>query len=217
MGRVSNARQHLLAAMTDLMWRNSYRSATVDAICAHAKVKKGSFYYFFDSKADLAVAALADHWDNARPDVEKAFDKNFKPLLRFLRYYQLILEQQKQCVSRRNCTLGCPYVVLGSELCQHDEKILHQVRKILGQLRQFFLEAVQDILADNQQPLDTAEETAHCLFNMYEGALTQARVYDDLSMLQSLPLGTVRLLGLPDSILAELAETDQLISVHAAA
>ena len=217
MGRVSNAREHLLAAMTDLMWQNSYRSATVDAICAHAKVKKGSFYYFFDSKADLAVAALQGHWENARPAVKEAFSSHLDPLLRLLSYHQLVLHQQKSCVTQRKCTLGCPYVVLGSELCQRDEKILTQVRAILTELRGHFLCAVQDLFASQGREPSTVEPMASCLFNMFEGALTQARVYNDLELLSSLPLGIIRLLGFPDETLEQSKKSLPDISVYAAA
>jgi len=35
-----------------------YGVVTIDDICQRAGVKKGSFYYFFESKSALAVAAL---------------------------------------------------------------------------------------------------------------------------------------------------------------
>src|ERR1051326_1563388 len=58
MGRVSDAKERLMDAVLELIWTGSYGSTTIDQICDKAGVKKGSFYYFFESKADLAVAAL---------------------------------------------------------------------------------------------------------------------------------------------------------------
>ena len=58
MGRTSNADERLMTAALDLMWEESYGAVTIDDICQRAEVKKGSFYYFFDSKSHLAVAAL---------------------------------------------------------------------------------------------------------------------------------------------------------------
>src|SRR5213595_2248878 len=58
MGRVSDAKERLMDAVGELIWKGSYGSTTIDQICEKAGVKKGSFYYFFDSKADVAVAAL---------------------------------------------------------------------------------------------------------------------------------------------------------------
>ena len=58
MGRKSDAKERLLDAALDLIWERSYGVVTIDAICEKAGVKKGSFYYFFESKSALAVAAL---------------------------------------------------------------------------------------------------------------------------------------------------------------
>ena len=56
MGRTSDANERLMDAALDLIWEESYGAVTIDDICKRADVKKGSFYYFFDSKAALATA-----------------------------------------------------------------------------------------------------------------------------------------------------------------
>ena len=50
MGRTSNAKERLLQVAFDLIWQQSYGAVSVDDICQRAKVKKGSFYYFFPLK-----------------------------------------------------------------------------------------------------------------------------------------------------------------------
>ncbi len=77
MGRTSNAKERLLQVAFDLIWRQSYGSVSVDDICDRAKVKKGSFYYFFPSKSDLAVAAYEEHWQQSQPK----YDRTFSPLV----------------------------------------------------------------------------------------------------------------------------------------
>ncbi|MDP9291545.1 MAG: TetR/AcrR family transcriptional regulator, partial [Verrucomicrobiota bacterium] len=62
MPRKSDARARLLDAALSLVWENSYGATSVDAICERAGVRKGSFYYFFRSKSELAVAALDADW-----------------------------------------------------------------------------------------------------------------------------------------------------------
>jgi len=76
MGRVSDAKQRLMEAVRELIWAGSYGSTTIDQICEKAGVKKGSFYYFFDSKADLAVTAIEGEWKNRRTELDavKCFD-----------------------------------------------------------------------------------------------------------------------------------------------
>ena len=62
MGRTSDADERLKDAALALIWEESYGAVTIDDICKRAEVKKGSFYYFFESKAELAVAALEKMW-----------------------------------------------------------------------------------------------------------------------------------------------------------
>ncbi|MCW2286501.1 AcrR family transcriptional regulator, partial [Rhodoblastus acidophilus] len=61
-GQIPETKRRLIAAALELIWRSSYGSVSVDDICKAADVRKGSFYHFFPSKADLAVAAM-DHAD----------------------------------------------------------------------------------------------------------------------------------------------------------
>ena len=68
MGRVSDAKERLMEAVRELIWTGSYGSTTIDQICDRAGVKKGSFYYFFDSKAELAAAALTEEWEHRCPE-----------------------------------------------------------------------------------------------------------------------------------------------------
>lgn len=55
------SRDKLLDAALDTIRTKGYASTTVDDICQHAGVTKGSFFHHFKSKDDLALAAVA-HW-----------------------------------------------------------------------------------------------------------------------------------------------------------
>ena len=74
MGRTSDANERLMDAALDLIWEESYGSVTIDDICKRADVKKGSFYYFFSSKSDLAIAALERMWqEESKPKMDATF------------------------------------------------------------------------------------------------------------------------------------------------
>jgi TetR/AcrR family transcriptional repressor of nem operon len=79
MGRVSNARVKLMDAVRELIRACSYGSTTIDHICERAGVKKGSFYYFFASKADLPVAAIDTEWQRKRPELDSPFSPSVSP------------------------------------------------------------------------------------------------------------------------------------------
>src|SRR5262249_6289811 len=79
MGRCGDARDRLLDATIELIWRESYGAVTVDSICAKAGVKKGSFYYFFESKDELVGAALEAHWKSIQPELDRLFSPSVPP------------------------------------------------------------------------------------------------------------------------------------------
>src|SRR5712692_7656669 len=108
MGRVSDAKERLMEAVRELIWTGSYGSTTIDQICEAAGVKKGSFYYFFDSKADVAVAALDAEWNRHRPELDAIFSSTVPPLERLRKYCEYGYQIQKQIAQKCGCVLGCP-------------------------------------------------------------------------------------------------------------
>src|SRR5213594_4271008 len=108
MGRVSNAKERLMEAVGELIWTGSYGSTTIDQICERAGVKKGSFYYFFDSKADLAVAAIDAEWQRLRPEIDVIFSPTVPPLERLRKYCEYGRHFQAEIKSKCGRVLGCP-------------------------------------------------------------------------------------------------------------
>src|SRR6516162_2950358 len=96
MGRVSDARDRLMDAVRELIWTCSYGSTTIDQICEKAGVRKGSFYYYFDSKADLALAAIESQWQSIRAELDSLFSATVPPLQRLNNYFDLGLRFQSQ-------------------------------------------------------------------------------------------------------------------------
>jgi len=109
MGRTSDADRRLMDAALALMWEESYGSVTIDHICQRANVKKGSFYYFFKSKAELAVAALEKLWqEDWKLALDRCFSPSVDPLDRLTTYFGSIYDRQLAIKSRYGKVLGCP-------------------------------------------------------------------------------------------------------------
>jgi len=81
-----------------------------------AGVRTGSFYYFYKSKADLAVAALEKLWkEEWKPALDEAFSSSLDPLSRLTGYLGALhakITEQKQ---KHGKVLGCPICSVGSE------------------------------------------------------------------------------------------------------
>ena len=131
MGHISATKEKLLKTTLDLIWEHSYGSVSVDDICKRAGVLKGSFYHFFHSKSDLAVATLESYWEQfRRPQLDQIFSPQVPPLERLKKYSDQLYQNQKDRFDKTKRVCGCPINSLGSELSSQDEKVLLKSREI---------------------------------------------------------------------------------------
>ena len=59
-GQVPETKRKLVEAGVRLMREKGYNATTVDDICHAAGVTKGAYFHYFDSKEDIAKAALQE-------------------------------------------------------------------------------------------------------------------------------------------------------------
>ena len=176
-------KQRLMEAAMDLMWLNGYGAASVDAICEQAGAKKGSFYYFFKSKSDLAAAALEADWNKKRSLMDSIFSPTVPPLERLDRYFDFVYENLTKVRERCGAILGCPYVSVGSEVSTQDQVVREAIDRIMDRKLQFFVSAVRD--AASQGLIETADPVAkaQALFSSYQGTIAQARIQNDIDLI----------------------------------
>ena len=184
-----------MQAAMDLIWENSYGATSVDAICEKAGAKKGSFYYFFESKSDLAVAALEADWQRKKSRMDEIFSASVAPLERLRAYFKHVCEGQTKRQGECGAVLGCPYCTLGTEVGTHDRAIGQQVQKILDRNSRYFESAIRDAHAQGVIFAPDAKAKARMLVAFFQGTLTQARIENDCSRLRGLAAGALELLG----------------------
>ena len=199
MGRVSDAKQRLMDAVLELIWTGSYGSTTIDLICDKAGVKKGSFYYFFDSKAELAAVALEADWETRRPQLDALFSPTVAPLERLRNFSEFAYRKQSELKGKCGCVLGCPLFSLGAEVCLQDQMLRDRIQHILGQYRKYLESAIRDAHAAGLLSAPNPAEKARMVFAYYEGLLTQARIQNDAEVLREMPCGVFAMLGLKEA------------------
>jgi TetR/AcrR family transcriptional repressor of nem operon len=188
MGRTSDAKERLMAATLDLIWTASYGAVTIDDICLKAGVKKGSFYYFFDSKSDLAVAAIERMWnEDWKPRLDAVFSPSVEPLKRLTGYLEHLYENQLRHKKQTGRVLGCPMCSLGSEVSSRDDGLSAKVRELMERKRRYIESAIRDALAEGViEPCDPVQK-ARGLCALIEGALSQGRIMNDTDPIRRLP------------------------------
>jgi TetR/AcrR family transcriptional repressor of nem operon len=195
MGRTSDSRKRLIDAGHDLIWSASYGSVTVEAICNRARVRKGTFYHFFDSKADLTIAAIDEWWDVRKDIVAECFAPTVPPLERITRYLDFAAQHQFSANTENGRILGCPMFTLATEICTLEDQIAKRVRKILDLGPYHFGNAIRDAQDCGDLPDGDAVLKARLLWAFYEGTLTRARIENDVELIRNLSSDALELLG----------------------
>lgn len=195
MGRTSDARQRLIDAANDLIWEYSYGAITIDAICERAAVKKGSFYYFFDSKSELAVAAISAWWTERRAVLEQIFKQDLPPLARIREYLDFVSRRQLSVYEETGQVLGCPIYGLGAEISTQDEQLRLLVVDILQHSTAYLEPAIREAQALGQVAAGDAAQKAQWLTRYYAGMLTQARIENNPEPIRHLASDGLELIG----------------------
>jgi TetR/AcrR family transcriptional repressor of nem operon len=195
-------KERLTDAAMDLIWGNSYGGTSVDAICERAGAKKGSFYYFFKSKSELAAAALEADWAKRKVEMDSIFSPTIPPLERFDRYFDYVhdrlAERQTECGS----VLGCPLLSIGSEVSTQDQVLRNTVDQILDRKINYFESAIRDAHSQGLIVAPDAKAKARALFACYQGTLTQARIQNDVELLRNFKEVAMDVLGARHSAVA---------------
>lgn len=187
MGRTSDADQRLMDAALDLVWSQSYGAVTIDDICKRAEVKKGSFYYYYDSKEQLAVAALDRMWaEDWKPRMDTIFSASIEPLDRLKAYLGAIYHRSVEIKEKMGRMVGCPVASVGSEVSTQDCSICSKTRDLLGRKRRYIESAMREAMANGSiEPGDPVKRTL-VLASLIEGMMLQARMMNDPEVLKDL-------------------------------
>jgi TetR/AcrR family transcriptional repressor of nem operon len=158
----------------DLVLSKGFNATGVETILKQAKVPKGSFYNFFTSKEDFALAII----DKFVADQVEVFipifsDESLPPLTRVKKSFEALLKQFES----NDCSQGCLIGNLGQEMADHFES----VRQRLEESLQEWTGAISTLLRQAQQAkaipadLDTLM-LAENLISSFQGALLRAKV-----------------------------------------
>lgn len=195
MAKPGTTKDKLLLVAFDLIWNNSYGSVSVDDICQRAGVNKGSFYHFFESKADLAIEAYQEHWKESQPALDRIFSPQVPPLERLQRYCQFLYDRQVEKAAKYGQVCGCPYASIGAEVATQDEKIRIKSQELISCGRRYIESAIADAIRADLVTVKDPVVAAQRVHSMIMGTLVEARVQNNLEVLRDLETPIMALLG----------------------
>jgi TetR/AcrR family transcriptional repressor of nem operon len=187
MSIAADTKERILATARDLFHGRSYADVGIKEICTQAKVQKGSFYHFFPSKRDLAMAvidSMADEW--AHGFVAEAFDEELPPLERLDYMVDAVYFWQKAAKNMEGRMPGCLFGNLALEVSTRDEVIRSRINAVFNKASARFHQALDEAVENGDlPPLDT-EATATAMLAYLEGVILLAKTRNDPEVVRSL-------------------------------
>ncbi len=180
-----DTRNRLLQAAASLMWERSFQSTGVDELCERANAKKGSFYHFFPSKADLAVAAIECSWEQVKKAIfEPLFSQEISGLNQLRGLVEKVYELQVQIASEKGAILGCPFGNLGQEMAHQNEQLRAALENIFDAHCNYIESALVRAEKSGEIPKGDNRERAKNVLALLEGIQLLAKVTNDPQILQ---------------------------------
>ncbi len=154
----------------------SYHNVGVEELCAVADVRKGSFYHYFSSKAELATAVIDLHMQVFQTRL--ATDPHATPAEKLSAIPDAIGAIQADLHAWFGRFVGCPFGNIAAELSTTDEAVrIHLAARLAaleGQLADICREAAaHKMLRAGADP----DRLAHAIFAHYQGLILLAKLH----------------------------------------
>ena len=157
-------------------------------ICDVADVRKGSFYHFFSSKQELAVAVIDRHWNDAfERVVGPALAEGTTPLDRVRAITVGIGTEVGRLTDALGVVPGCPFGNLAVELSTIDGAVRERLERLFESQQQVLRALLDDAVATGELPGDTdTSEAARAMTAYIEGVLLMSKNANDVSVAERL-------------------------------
>jgi TetR/AcrR family transcriptional repressor of nem operon len=195
MGRTSDAKEKLIEVAFDLIWDSSYANVSVDQICERAGVNKGSFYYYFKTKADLAIAAYDEHWKLKQPEMDRLFSPQVPPLERLSGWCEFIYKVQKAKSEKHGRACGCPYASVGSEMATQEDGIRAKAAELIAKGAKYLECAIADAKREGSATAGDPKVAAQQIHSYVLGSVLQAKIQNDVEVLKNLEPTVMAIIG----------------------
>jgi TetR/AcrR family transcriptional repressor of nem operon len=195
-GRQSDARERLIGSAAELWHARSYADVGVSEICEHAGVQKGSFYHFFASKRDLALAVIDDNWERTGIGMmAPILTGPAPPLERFALLFEHGMKEQLELKEATGATVGCSFGNLAVELSTVDDVLRDRLCRLFDDWADLFRRALDDAVAAGDLPEIDTSQAARALLAFIEGLGVLIKANDDPHAVEDIVPLAFRLIG----------------------
>ncbi len=170
------SKEHLIKSAARLFLQKGYNATGINEIITSAGLTKGSFYFYFSSKKELALE-VAEYYNRLKlEELAKAAEGGTWEAF----VDSMIGDVIKWAKQKKN--FGCPIAVLGMEIAFLEPDIADRYYTSLKQISDTFAE----VLRKSGFSEDDADRLADRACALYEGYLMFYRVSRDINQLEKL-------------------------------
>ncbi len=187
---VRTAKEHpptkarLLDSAERLMLAKGFSATTVDEICEAAKLTKGSFFYYFESKEQLGKELLERFCASARERMKEGAccGGERDPLKRVYGYVDFMIKMSKECAGSQGCLLG----TFAQELSDTHPEIRSVCEEGFGRWAEMLKQDLDEAKAKYapKAPFNTKSLAEHCIA-IVEGSKILARTRQDAGIIEA--------------------------------
>jgi TetR/AcrR family transcriptional repressor of nem operon len=168
-----STREQLIDTGLDLMHRQGFNATGLTEILQAANVPKGSFYHFFGSKEEFAMATLERYaTEKAEHSLAVLGDATTRPLKRLKRYFLELVEISGQRGPIPGCLLGR----FSLEIAAESPQLRKRISAYFENWQRRIAKVIEQAIAQKELPADTNPEAlAGFVLNSWEGALLRSQ------------------------------------------
>lgn len=170
------SRAKLVACAAELFWRRGYNATGLTEILQAANLPKGSFYFYFEGKRDLAAAVIEYYRRIVSEDMQQMAEGcDWREFVR-------ALTQKHLSSAAKGEHNGCPFAVMGMELALSEPEIAGLYAAALDEARQIMAEVLErsGLNHEDAGALSPPELT------IFEGKLMLFRISGDTTHLEAM-------------------------------
>lgn len=176
----TDTRSRILATAREMFHGRSYADVGIQEICDSARVQKGSFYHFFPSKRDLALAVIDDMADDwAHGFVAEAFDRDLPPVERLDYMVDAAYYWQKAAKDIEGRMPGCLFGNLALEMSTRDDVMRAKLNAVFDKARDRFRDTLDEAVRTGAMTAMDTEATATAMLAYLEGIILLAKTRND--------------------------------------
>lgn len=182
-----DTKERILNTARDLFHANSYADIGIKQICDAASVQKGSFYHFFPSKRDLALAVIDDMADDwAHGFVHEAFDQSLPPMERLDYLIDAAYYWQKAAKDLEGRMPGCLFGNLVLEVSTQDDILRAKLSAVFDKTKVKFESTLNEAVQQGALVALDTDLTAQAMLAYLEGMILLAKSRNEPEVIQLL-------------------------------